>query len=166
LPLLAICFGLQALNVYRGGTLVQHLPGIPINHAAGPQVSVAHGILIKPGSVLAHLGSAEVSGQAGEAEISKDQPTLSSPALRLSINSSHHQAIGALGAGLQVTARSATDDVVESIESAETGPFLLGLQWHPERSIEQSPLSRAIFARFIEEASDYAGLVRARGSDR
>ena len=143
-PLLAICFGTQSLNVWRGGTLVQDLSPIPVNHSARG-VAVAHSTRVAPDSTLGGLLSA---GEAPEQEGFR----------RLPINSSHHQAIGIPGDGLRVVARSSEDDVVEAVEGGQDphNPqthFVLGVQWHPERSYEISPASRALFARFISEAS-------------
>jgi putative glutamine amidotransferase len=139
-PLLTICYGTQSLNCWRTGTLMQDLVQIPVNHRAGASVAVAHSVLIEPGSQLA--------------QIVRDSPEVihSPDFLRLSVNSSHHQAIGIVGDGLRVTARCPQDAVVESIEGTRPGHFVLGLQWHPERSIETSPASRLLFRRFVEAA--------------
>jgi putative glutamine amidotransferase len=142
-PVLAICFGAQMLNVWRGGTLVQDLAVMPVNHSAGKAVAVAHAAAVVPGSVLGEtIDSSEVTG--------------GDDALRLPMNSSHHQSVGIPGDGLRVTARCPQDGVVEAIEAPFDGSqrhFVLGVQWHPERSIDSSPTSRALFARLIEEAS-------------
>jgi putative glutamine amidotransferase len=133
-PILAICFGIQMLNVWRGGTLVQHLMPMPVNHAAGRAVAVAHTAAIAPDSLLG--------------EIVNEQ--------RLPINSSHHQAIGIPGDGLRITARSIEDGVIEAVEATPEspgGPFILGVQWHPERSFEDDAASRALFTRFVAEAA-------------
>ena len=144
-PLLTICFGTQSLNVWRGGTLVQHLAPMPVNHRAGRTVAVAHTASIAPSSIL----SAVIP--AGEAPSEEGHP-------RLPINSSHHQAIGIPGDGLRVTARCPQDAVIEAVEGGQdphhpNSHFVLGIQWHPERSYEISPASRAIFDRFIAEAA-------------
>lgn len=138
IPLLAICFGLQSLNVHRGGTLVQHLNPVPVNHRAGRPVREAHSVLIDAESRLgrlAGLASAEMEG-------------------RRMINSSHHQAVLATGEGLRAVARSAEDGVIEALEDAEHR-WMLGTQWHPERTFAD-PLSRAIFDSFVGAASDSA----------
>ena len=145
-PILGICFGTQMLNVWRGGTLVQDLVQIPVNHKAGRMVAVAHITAIAPDSLL---GGVVVKEEAPE----KDG------FLRLPVNSSHHQAIGIAGDGLRVVARSTEDGVVEAVESTADGvggPFILGVQWHPERTFDQSETSRALFARFIGEAAAWA----------
>jgi putative glutamine amidotransferase len=146
-PLLCICYGTQSLNVWRGGTLIQDLNLLPVNHKAGRAVAIAHTAAIAPDSVLASLTTPI---EAPEQE----------NFLRLPINSSHHQAIGIPGDGLRIAARCPQDAVIEAVEggqSAEHGQahFVLGVQWHPERSYEISPASQAIFGRFIREAADW-----------
>jgi putative glutamine amidotransferase len=140
-PLLTICYGTQSLNCWRTGTLVQDLVQIPVNHCAGGSVAVAHSVLIAPGSKLARI-----VGESPEVTHTVDF-------LRLPVNSSHHQAIGIVGDGLRVTARCPQDAVVESIEGTQPDHFVLGLQWHPERSMESSQASRLLFQRFIEAAA-------------
>jgi putative glutamine amidotransferase len=145
-PILAICYGIQMLNVWRGGTLLQHLTPMPVNHAAGSAVKVAHTAAVAPDSLLGQLAAAEELPERNGF-------------LRLPINSSHHQAIGILGDGLRVTARSSEDGVVEAVESTPEGvggPFIVGVQWHPEHTFEESAASRALFARFIAEAAAWA----------
>ncbi len=141
-PVFCICYGLQMLNVWRGGSLLQHLATFPVNHAAGAAVAVAHTALLHPGSLLASVIDPESNAAEGAP-------------LRISINSSHHQAVASPGDGLYPSALSSQDGVIEAIESqspSTTAPFTLGVQWHPERSYDQSPASRALFDRFISEA--------------
>jgi putative glutamine amidotransferase len=144
-PILAICFGLQSLNVWRGGTLVQHLAPMPVNHPAGKNVAIAHTAAIIPASLL------------GDLLTHKEAPEQDG-FLRLPINSSHHQAIGIPGDGLRVTARCPQDAVIEAVEGGQaaegaTAHFVVGVQWHPERSYDISPASQALFHRFIAEAT-------------
>lgn len=139
-PLLCICFGTQSLNVYRGGTLVQHLNPMPVNHSAGRAVGIAHPAVVAKDSLL------------GELTVKSEAPE-ENDFLRLPVNSSHHQALGIPGEGLRVTARSPEDGVIEAVEGPADGPFLLALQWHPERTTEISPTSRSIFHRFVTEAA-------------
>ncbi len=141
-PILTICFGTQTLNVWRGGTLVQHLTGLPVNHKAGRKVPIAHTVEVATDSLLGQMVSAEQS-----AETDGD--------LRLPVNSSHHQAVATAGDGLRVSARSSIDGVIEAIENTDDAPggrFVVGIQWHPERTFDESAVSRALFARFIAEA--------------
>jgi putative glutamine amidotransferase len=152
-PLLTICYGTQSLNTWRTGTLVQHLLPMPVNHRAGRNVAVAHTVAIEPTSRLAKM-------IAGSPEISQ-----TADFLRLPVNSSHHQAIGIVGDGLRVIARCPQDGVVEAIEAREMGGweaggrqpghFVLGLQWHPERTVESSRASQLIFERFVEAAASW-----------
>jgi putative glutamine amidotransferase len=144
-PILAICFGLQSLNVWRGGTLVQHLAPLPVNHSAGKAVAVAHAAAIAPDSLLATLLTSEEAPRQDKF-------------LRLPINSSHHQAIGIPGDGLRVSARCPQDAVIEAVEGGQASEgssahFVIGTQWHPERSYDISPASKALFDRFIAEAA-------------
>jgi putative glutamine amidotransferase len=144
-PILAICFGTQFLNVWRGGTLVQNLNILPVNHPAGRSVAIAHTAAIAPDSLLGSvIGSAEAPEEDGF--------------LRLPVNSSHHQAIGIPGDGLRVSARCPHDAVIEAVEGGQSPDatahhFVLGVQWHPERSYDISPASQALFQRFVAEAA-------------
>ncbi len=150
-PLFTICFGTQSLNVWRGGTLVQDLSPIPVNHRAGREVAVAHAASVAPDSIL---------GETIANDGTPDEAPAKDGFLRLPINSSHHQAIGIPGDGLRVVARSSEDGVVEAVEGGQDphnprAHFVLGVQWHPERSYEISPASRALFQRFISEAASW-----------
>ncbi len=139
-PILGICFGLQSINVWRGGTLHQDLSMLPVNHPAGPSVAVAHTAAIATTSRLAAFITPEQAPRAGEN-------------LRLPINSSHHQAIAIPGDGLRITARCPQDGVIEAIEAdPTTGLNLIAVQWHPERSVAISPASRALFTHLVAQA--------------
>jgi putative glutamine amidotransferase len=143
-PILAICFGLQFLNTWRGGTLVQDLSVMPVNHSAGRSVAVAHTVSVAPASMLELLAHPEETRAVGDA-------------LRLPVNSSHHQAVGLPGDSLVVSSRCPQDGVIESIEGVNllgSPPhFVLGFQWHPERTVDTSATSRVIFSRFGREAA-------------
>ncbi len=143
-PLFCICFGTQSLNVWRGGTLVQDLTVLPVNHKAGRTVAIAHSASIVPNSMLGSM-------------IPRNEAPEQDNYLRLPINSSHHQAIGIPGDNLRVVARCPQDGVIEAVDGGQTSQhhFVLGVQWHPERSYEISGASRAIFGRFIEEAEHW-----------
>ena len=144
-PILGICFGTQMLNVWRGGTLLQDLMCMPVNHKAGRAVTVAHVAIVAPESLLGKV-------------IEGDEAPESDGFLRLPVNSSHHQAIGVPGDGLRVSARSAEDGVIEAVEGGQASDgaanrFIVGVQWHPERTYDVSAASRALFGRFIAEAA-------------
>ena len=133
-PVLGICYGLQSLNVYRSGSLVQHIESA-IKHSAGRAVAKAHTVKIEPESRLAEI---------------VDASNL------VAVNSSHHQSADAVGDGLRVVARSAEDGVIEALEGTAPGHFVLAVQWHPERSVndatELAESAKAIFRAFIEAA--------------
>jgi putative glutamine amidotransferase len=133
---------MQGLNVWRGGTLVQHLAPMPVNHKAG-RVAAAHAVVIGPESLLAGI-----VGDSDEAFVTDSVTN----AARMFVNSSHHQAAAVPGDGLRVSARCPEDGVIEAIEGTTPGHFVLGVQWHPERTTDSSPASRAIFARLVAEA--------------
>ena len=148
LPVLGICFGLQSLNVYRGGSLVQDLLPLPVNHSAGRAVAIAHSADIAPESLLGSL-------------VAGDEAPKHNGFLRLPVNSSHHQAIAEPGPGMRIVARCPEDGVIEGIE-ADYDPknpwFFMAVQWHPERSTDISAASRALFARLVNEAERKSGL--------
>jgi putative glutamine amidotransferase len=133
-PVLGICYGLQSLNVYRSGTLVQQIESA-INHSAGRAVAKAHMVKIEPESKLAKIVGAIKT---------------------VAVNSSHHQSADAAGNGLRVVARSAEDGIIEALEGTAPGHFVLAVQWHPERSVNDAPelaeSAKAIFRAFIEAA--------------
>jgi putative glutamine amidotransferase len=132
LPILGICRGAQALNVARGGTLHQHLPG---HRQTEPATATTHTVQIEPGSRLADVAGAG----------------------RLRVNSFHHQAVDVLGRGLRAVAFAA-DGIVEAIEVP--GPRLvLGVQWHAEGLTAQSR-HRALFEELVATAAAPAPRLR------
>jgi len=140
-PILGICYGLQSLNVWRRGSLIQDLPHAQtgtVDHQPGREVQKAHSVLVTPGSRLSRL----VIG------VSEEAPGLF-------VNSSHHQAIDRPGQELVVAAICPEDGVIEALESAEPAQFVVGVQWHPERTYESSGVSRALFAAFLEAARSW-----------
>ena len=130
-PVLGICYGTQLLNVYRRGSLVQHIES-PVNHEAGRTVQVAHEAEIDPASRLA-----EVLGSRNRL---------------IPVNSSHHQAVEQVGDGLRVVARCPEDGVIEALEGTSPDHFVIAVQWHPERSVEDDR-SRAIFEALVRAAA-------------
>lgn len=138
-PILGICYGLQSLNVYRSGSLIQHIPDFlsedmrtRVDHEAGKNVAVAHDVELAEGSKLASI--------------------LSLDSLVLPVNSSHHQSADAIGDGLRVSAHCIDDGIVEALEGTAPDHFVLAVQWHPERSVDQDEASRAIFRALIKAA--------------
>lgn len=136
-PVFGICYGLQSLNVWRTGTLVQHIQS-KVEHEAGREVPVAHVAQVEAGSKLAEI--------LREAKV---------PPAAVPVNSSHHQAAEVPGDGLRVVARAPSDGVVEAVEGADPEHFVLAVQWHPERGYDSDPASQALFSRFIAEAKAY-----------
>jgi putative glutamine amidotransferase len=134
-PILGICYGLQILNVNRKGTLLQHIES-EINHEAGKGVPIAHNVMIEPKSTLS-----EVVGRSSE-----DEP------FSLPVNSSHHQSAQGIGNGLRVVATSPDDGIIEAVEGTSPDHFVLAVQWHPERSVDQDEPSRAIFRALVDAA--------------
>jgi putative glutamine amidotransferase len=131
-PILGICFGIQNLNVWRNGSLIQHLT-TAINHSPADSSVDAHPIEIAPGSRLASMIP---SGEHGTVRV----------------NSSHHQAIAIPGDNLLVSAVSPEDGVIEAIELDSSEHFVVAVQWHPERTYLRSGLSRALFGTFVRAA--------------
>jgi len=137
-PVFGICYGLQSINVWRSGTLVQHIEGTDVNHEAGREVAVAHPVKVEPASRLARIIA------AGE-----------SPASTVNVNSSHHQSAAVVGDGLRIVARSPQDGIIEAIEGTSPEHFVIAVQWHPERSFESDPASRKLFEEFVAAAKNY-----------
>jgi putative glutamine amidotransferase len=138
-PILGICYGLQILNVFRGGTLLQHIES-PVNHDAGRNVPVAHTVTVESDSRLNEI----VVGD-GDSALRERTPSIA-------VNSSHHQAAEEIGHGLRVVARCEQDGIIEALEGTSPDHFVLAVQWHPERSVEDGAGSRAIFRALVEAA--------------
>jgi putative glutamine amidotransferase len=132
-PLLGICYGLQILNVYRSGTLIQHID-TSVNHEAGSKVAVAHTVEVTPGSKLAVI----LDSDGGHKIV-------------IPVNSSHHQAAEIVGDGLRVTARCGEDGMIEALEGTLPDHFVLAVQWHPERSMDDE-YSPRVFRALIQAA--------------
>lgn len=127
LPTLAICRGMQLLNVVRGGTLVPDLPGHD-----GPDESARHTVSLATPSFLAGI----VGQSAG------------------AVSSVHHQAVDRPGKGLRIVGAS-EDGIVEAIEweTPESRPWLVAVQWHPERMSLDEPLAGTLYAAFLRAAA-------------
>jgi len=135
LPVLAICFGKQSLNVYRGGTLIQDIDAEvknPLKHMQGDLFSRrSHSINITEDSLIARLADST----------------------HTTVNSHHHQAIDIVGRDLEPIAW-APDGVIEAVINTRPDQFVLGVQWHPEVGWQNDPLSQALFNHFIAVARD------------
>jgi len=136
-PVFGICYGMQSLNVWRSGTLVQHIHS-SVNHSPGAKVEAAHQVAVTAASMLA---GQILSGQ---------------PAASVAVNSSHHQAADVVGDGLRAVARCPEDGVIEAIEGTVPGHYVLAVQWHPERTFEQDPASRRLFQAFVNSARQWS----------
>jgi len=128
-PVLAICRGLQLVNIALGGNLIQDLQENGFtNHRKGPDGDREHKIEVKPGTLLAQIAGVQHGF----------------------VNSAHHQGLDQIAEGLNVSAFS-EDGVVEAIEYKDANkPFLLAVQWHPERM--QIPASNLAFSQNIRSA--------------
>jgi putative glutamine amidotransferase len=140
-PVLAICNGIQALSVWRGGSLIQHLE-TGFDHESGGDPSRSHSVVVSGGSRLESFLL-----KASDFEATKRT---------VSVNTSHHQAVKIPGDGMQIAARSIPDGVIEAIELNSTRHFVLGVQWHPERTYTSSAASRAIFSSFVVAAEGWS----------
>lgn len=132
-PVLAICYGIQSLNTFLGGSLIQDIPSevdTTIRHEwKGRRLGAPepfHTVRVERGSRLFELARAT----------------------EIRVNSSHHQSIRQPGRGLRVIA-TAPDGVMEAVESTGDGAWVVGVQWHPERMIETDAVARALFKSLI-----------------
>lgn len=137
LPVLAICFGIQSLNVYRGGTLIQDIASEvkePLKHMQGDVFwRRSHSINITEDSLIARLAGST----------------------HTTVNSHHHQAVDIVGRDLEPIAW-ATDGIVEAVINTRPDQFVLGVQWHPEVGWQNDNLSQSIFRHFISVARERA----------
>jgi putative glutamine amidotransferase len=131
IPVLAICHGMQLLNVLLGGTLDQHLSDDParLDHDRDrPRAEPVHGIRVKEGSLLAGLLDSEAP-----------------------VNSHHHQGLQNIGRGLEEVAWSG-DGVLEAVEMPEQS-WVLGVQWHPEAMAAVDGGQKRIFDEFVRQCA-------------
>jgi putative glutamine amidotransferase len=139
IPVLAICYGMQSMNVFLGGSLVQDIPtslDTSIRHS-DPEAPgcLSHEIEISAGSLLD-----QIIGR-----------------FSAKVNSSHHQAVARPGQGLDVIA-CAPDGVVEAVSYSNPNHWMLGVQWHPERSLDCDDFSRKLFDNFIARCRAVRGM--------
>lgn len=144
MPVLGICRGAQLLNVAYGGTLVADLPRSrpsDVEHRQLDGKDATHSVHVEPGSIIRRIAGV----------------------LDANVNSAHHQSVEKLAAVFTPSALS-SDGVVEAFEwgDATMGgkPFLLAVQWHPERMEYDEPLSLNIAKHFLHEADAYSVLIR------
>jgi putative glutamine amidotransferase len=146
MPVFAICFGIQSLNVFRGGTLIQdissQLPNAIKHEQGAPRDRHSHRVRTLDGSLLRQLAGAD----------------------SVPVNSHHHQAIETLGRELVATAW-APDGLVEAVEDPRSDRFVLGVQWHPELAWERDRVSQALFTRFVDEARTFAAKAQSQLED-
>ena len=133
-PILGICRGLLILNVAFGGTLYQDISlagGYPVEHNQNsPRQTVCHRVTLKPQTRLCDIIGRET----------------------VMTNSTHHQVLKDVAPGFTVNAWT-TDGLIEGMEKRGT-PFMLGVQWHPERMLETEPVMLGIFKKLIFEAKN------------
>jgi putative glutamine amidotransferase len=129
-----ICYGLQSLNVWRTGSLIQHIES-KVNHSAGAKVEVAHKVVATQDSLLAK-------------EILND-------VVPVPVNSSHHQSADVVGDGLRAVAQCPEDGVIEAIEGTLPGHYVLAVQWHPERTYQSDQVSSNLFRAFVNSAREW-----------
>ncbi len=138
-PVLGICRGLQVLNVAAGGTLYQDIgcrPGTSLLHAARGEDrrKLIHAVRVLPGTRLhAIMGVAESR-----------------------VTSTHHQFVKDLAPGFRLTAESVEDGIVEGLEQPDR-PFLVAVQWHPERMYQDHPEHLALFRALVAAAEQARG---------
>jgi len=136
MPLLAICFGMQILNVWRGGTLIQDIRSeLPqsIRHQQGtPRDRRSHRVRLQANSVLR--------------ELARDETAL--------VNSHHHQGIETIGRNLSAVAWT-TDGLVEALEDTRAERFVAAVQWHPEIAWERNEFAQALFNCFAAQSQTY-----------
>ncbi len=151
-PILAVCYGMQSLNVWRTGTLRQHLQTC-VHHTrpegAPPSMYVMHPVVVEAGTRLAHIVAPTIHQAHGSPKIN--------------VNSSHHQAVALPGDGMLISAVCPEDGTIEAIEGTAADHFVVGVQWHPERSFDDDDYSKAIFRAFVEAARQWHEKASAHG---
>ena len=137
MPVLAVCRGIQVLNIACGGDIYQDLAQRDVASLQHWQQAAdhhpTHSVTLVPGTLLAHIYCGNE---------------------RIRVNTFHHQAVRRLGVGLQISANS-SDDLIEAVEMKGRS-FVLGVQWHPEAlSLAGNQGGQELFDAFLEAASQY-----------
>lgn len=152
-PILGICYGAQSLNVWLNGTLIQDLPSVSEGSMEIDHRKSEHDVDVELDSALG-----AILAEAPDAGLVNMQAKM----LRVPVNSSHHQAIREAGDRVRIVGRSFPDGVVEAVEakrryssSASGQHYVIGVEWHPERSYDTSPISRLLFVSFVRAASSW-----------
>lgn len=145
-PVFGICYGVQSLNVWRTGKLLQHIES-EVAHEVKHEAR-AHTVKLHADTMLAKLAERSSS--------SKDE---------LWVNSSHHQSLRVIGDGLRQSATSARDGIVEAVEGTSPDQWVLGVQWHPERTFAEDAFSRTLFEEFIAQATRWHERFAAKHND-
>ena len=127
-PIFGICYGCQLLNVLRGGSVDQHIPDA-LGYARHADGTLQRNLVEADSRLSRSAGAAMIEGK-----------------------SYHHQAVGRLGRDLRIAARD-EDGTIEAIEATDR-PWLIGVQWHPERT-PGDPATRRLFRSFVEAAEAY-----------
>jgi putative glutamine amidotransferase len=151
-PILGVCYGMQSLNVWRTGTLRQHLQTC-VRHTrpedAPPTTYIVHPVVVEAGTRLAHIVAPTIHQTHGSPKIT--------------VNSSHHQAVALPGDGMLISAVCPEDGTVEAVESTAPDHFVIGVQWHPERSFDDDDYSKAIFRALVDAAREWHEQASANG---
>jgi putative glutamine amidotransferase len=134
-PIFGICYGLQSLNVWRTGTLVQHIESA-VTHSGRRGDEFAHQVIVEPDSRLGREIGVSANAQ-------------------FPVNSTHHQAAETPGDGLRVVARCPQDQVIEALEGTVPGHEVLAVQWHPERTFDRDCISRRFFEWLVAASGNW-----------
>lgn len=145
-PILGICYGVQSLNVWRSGKLLQDIESPVAHEVLG--AARAHTVRVLPQTRLWSIVES-AAGAAGD----------------VWVNSSHHQSISKPGDGLRISAVSSGDGIIEAVEGVSPSHWVLGVQWHPERTWREDAFSVALFRALTEEASRWHAEIAERGGD-
>jgi putative glutamine amidotransferase len=135
-PVLAICYGVQSLNVFLGGSLIQDIPSEVRTKIQHPWTGRDEGVP-EPFHAVRFRSGSRLAQSAGTEEAT--------------VNSSHHQSVLEPGGGLQIVARAA-DGVIEGLEWTRDANWVTGVQWHPERMAETDSLAKVLFRDLVRAA--------------